>query len=149
MFTHLLSDAVKFLRSANATVAGTTAINGAAVDLQTQDSTSVLFIAALGALTSTQVTSLKAQYSDDNTNWYDFTTPASVTTSAAADADGNKLLVLDVHKPQHRYVRPVLNRGTANAVLDALIAIPYNARTLPTTFSSTYVSQSAKSIEAA
>lgn len=39
-----------------------------------------------------------------------------------ADADGNKLLVLDVHRPRERYVNCVVNRATGNAVIDGVIA---------------------------
>ena len=50
-----------------------------------------------------------------------------------SDADGNKLLVLDVHRPREQYVRLVMDQGTANAAIDGVIAIQYGARSLPTT----------------
>jgi hypothetical protein len=44
--------------------------------------------------------------------------------TALADTDGNKCLVTDVFRPQKRYVRAVVTRGTANAVIDGVIALP-------------------------
>ena len=107
-----------------------------------------LFLALLGALTSTQVTLLKIQWSDTNngSDWADFTTP--VQTAAALDADGNKILSIDVLKNTHRYLRPVLVRGTANAVCDGILSIPYHPRTMPVSPNATYISQSTKSLEA-
>jgi hypothetical protein len=50
---------------------------------------------------------------------------------AIADTADNKLLVLDVFRPAERYVRAVVTRGTADAVIDGVIAIQYGARVLP------------------
>jgi hypothetical protein len=108
--------------------AGVTNVNGNHVDMQGFDG--VLFIAVLGALTATQVTSLKAQ-SGKLSNDSDQADLAGTNTGPAADTDSNKTLVLDVYRPQDRYVRPVLVRGTANAVLQALLAIPYSAMSKP------------------
>lgn len=129
---------VKAQRSVNATAAGTSAVNGSTVDMQNFES--VTFIAALGTLTASQVTSLKAQGSTDNSTWADIPNAA---TAAAADADSNKLLVLEVFRPMQRYVRAVVNRGTANAVVDAVIAIQSGPRKLSTIQDATTVSQSA------
>ena len=90
----------------------------------------VLFIAMFGALTSTQETSLKAQQSSDN----DADTYADLDgahTPDLADGDGNKCLVLDVFRPAERYVKPVVVRGTANAVIDGVVAILYRGRQRP------------------
>jgi hypothetical protein len=53
--------------------------------------------------------------------------------TALADTDGNKCLVTDVFRPQKRYVRAVVTRGTANAVIDGVIALQYSSRVKPTT----------------
>jgi|SRR5579859_3711123 len=124
-------------RPVNATAAGVTAINGNSYDMQ--DFEGIVFICAMGTLTATQVTNLKAQQSTDNATWADITNAA---TANAADADSNKLLVLDVYRPQQRYVRPVVNRATANAVIDGVIAIRYGEKKLPTTQPTADVSQS-------
>ena len=126
----------KASRPVTATAAGTTAINGNSYDMQ--DFEGIVFVCSMGTLTATQVTSLKAQGSSDNSTWADI---AGAVTANAADADSNKLLVLDVYRPQQRYVRCVVNRGTANAVIDSVIALQYGAKKTPTT-QSTDVSQS-------
>jgi len=41
------------------------------------------------------------------------------------------MLVLDVYRPAKRYVRPVVLRATANAVIDGVIAIQYKGGKLP------------------
>ena len=43
----------------------------------------------------------------------------------------------DVFHPQKRYVRAVVMRGTANAVIDGMIALQYSARVHPVTHNST------------
>lgn len=155
MQTHILLEGISVIRSANATAAGTTPINGSSIDMQTLGARALLCIACLGALTSTQVTKLKLQGSDDNSTWADLThtdysvTSQAVATAAAADADGNKMLVLDCKRISHRYVRPVLVRGTANAVLDSLVSIPYEFSVMPAPAADATVSQQAKFTDAA
>jgi hypothetical protein len=140
-------------RQINATAAGTTVLNGPnSFDMQGYDG--VVFVAALGTLTASQVTFLGAQGSADGTTWGAVGTAALPTnlivdalgaqakTAAMADADSNKLLVLDVFRPQQRYIRAVLYRGTANAVVDGVIAIRYEAKKLPSVQDATTVSAS-------
>ena len=123
-----------FARGANAAVAAQTAVNGVAFDTLQAGGPfdNFLVIAALGALTASQVTSLKIQGSVDGTNnWTDL---VGTTQGPVADTDGNKLLVVDVFRPQgFRYLRGVVTRGTANAVVDAIIYIGYNAHSVPIT----------------
>jgi hypothetical protein len=45
--------------------------------------------------------------------------------------------VTDVFRAQKRYVRAVVTRGTANAVIDGVIALQYSARVQPVTNDST------------
>lgn len=135
-------------RQINATAAGVTVLTGPnSFDMLGFDG--VVFIAALGTLTASQVTFLGAQDSADGTTWGAVGTAAAPTnliagaqTPAALDADSNKLLVLDVFRPRRRFVRAVLYRGTANAVVDGVVAIRYEAKKLPTGQDATTVSQS-------
>ena len=149
-----LSKDVKVVRVQNAAVAGTTNLTGSTVDTIGFDS--VMFIYGVGALTSTQVTQLKAQSGSDS-GGSGAADIAGTKTTAFADADGNKLVVLDLVRCMNsttasstsapsgtdpsagygggytpfRYVTPVLLRGTANAVVDFGIAILYNQRKRP------------------
>lgn len=125
-----LSKNVKVTRVMNAVAAGTgDSQNGSGVDMSGFEG--VVFIAAFGTLTDGAVTTLKAQQ-DTVSN---FATAADLagTAMSIADTSDNDLLVLDIYRPSERYVRPVITRATANAVIDGVIAIQYGARELPTT----------------
>lgn len=126
-----LLDNVAIDRVSNAEVAATTDVNGTGVDMQGYDG--VVFVASLGTLTSSQVTTLKAQGSSDDGSADTYADITGAVTSAMDDADSNLLLILDVYRPLERYVRPVLDRGTANAVLDSIVAIRYRASKAPVT----------------
>lgn len=128
-------------RVVNSTAAGTTGVNGTVLDQSNFDG--VRFTASLGTLTSTQVTSLKAQQGNA-ANGSDMADIAGAVTAAAADGDSNKLLILDVQASliSARYVRCVVNRGTANAVIDSVIADQYQTRTVPTAQTGSTISQS-------
>lgn len=93
--------------------------------------TSVRIVALLGALTATQQTSLAVQQSLDNGATDPFVLAPGATTPNAADADSNKLLILDVFKPHKRYLLPILNRATANAAVTSVIYELYNAQSEP------------------
>ncbi len=122
------------LRVMNAQAAGTSDQNGTVVD--TMDYEGVCFVAAFGALTATQVTKIKAQQGalSDGTDMADLEGSA---VGPMADADSNELLILDVYRPAERYVRCVVDRDTANAVIDGVIAILYGPRIMPVTQGST------------
>ena len=123
-----LSKQFNVVRTQNAAAAGTTALNGTHVDMSGWDS--VVFLYGVGALTATQVTALKAQ-NGALANDSDQADITGAATSAMADGDSNKLLILEVNRPLLRYVRPVLTRGTANAVVDFGIAIQYLGDKIP------------------
>lgn len=130
---NLLSN-IKITRVANAAAAGTSAVNGSTIDMQGFDG--VIFVAAVGTLTASQVTSLKAQEGDTASPTADL---AGSLVGPLADADSNKLLVLDIYRPLKRYMRAVLNRATANAVVDGIWAIQYCGEKAPTTHDATTV----------
>lgn len=108
-------------RVSNAVAAGTTDINSSAVDMRGFES--VAFVVALGTLTATQVTSIKVQQSDDSGSSDSWDDLAGTASPAAADGDSNKLIGVEVYRPKKRYVRLVVDRGTANAVVDGIFAV--------------------------
>jgi hypothetical protein len=124
---------VKITRVLNAAAAGQTVQNGAVIDMANYEG--VVFIAAFGTLASGAVTGLKAQQGLQS-NLSDAADLAG-TALAIADTADNKLLVLDVFRPAKRYVRAVVTRGTADAVIDGVVAIQYGTRVLPATQDST------------
>ena len=125
-----LSKSIKVTRALNGVVAGTTEQNGSVIDMSGFEG--VQFIALFGALTATQVTSLKVQQGDAS-DGSDMADLAGSLHTALGDTDGNKCLVTDLFRPQKRYVRAVVKRGTANAVIDGVIALQYSPRVEPAT----------------
>ena len=131
-----LNKAIKITRVMNAVAAGTTVQTSSIIDMANYEG--VQFIASLGALTATQVTSLKAQQGAA-ANMSDAADLLGTLVGPMADADSNKCLVLDIYKPAERYVRCLLNRATANAVIDGIVAIQYAPKKLPTSHDTTTV----------
>jgi len=109
--------------------AGTTDINGETLDMLGFEG--VLVKVTMGAITATAVTSIKMQQG------------AASNLSDAADlegtgqdiavADAQKVFYIDLYRPAERYVRLVVDRGTANAVVASAEYIQYSARIKPTT----------------
>lgn len=129
-----LSDCVKTIRVMNAVAAGTSDQNSSVVDMAGYDG--VRFIALFGTLTATQVTKIKVQQGTDATVT-DAADLEGTATTALADGDSNKMLITDIIRPRERYVRCVVDRGTANAVIDGVVAEVYKARSVPVTQDST------------
>lgn len=112
--------------------AATTDLDGTVIDLaQDGGYDGVLFVAQLGDVTATSVLELQCQgsaASDGSSPSAEATTGSK--TAGASDCD-NKLLVLDVSRPANRYVFSRLKRGTANAVVNSVLAILYRGKIGP------------------
>lgn len=134
MLDQILNQRVKISRILNAVAAGTSVQTSSAIDMQGFDG--VLIVAGVGALTATQVTSLKAQQSSDDGSTDSYGDLEGTLVGPLADGDGNKLLVLDIYKPEKRYLKALVNRATANAVIDFVIAIQYHRGDVPMTHAS-------------
>lgn len=142
-----LATAVQPLRVSNAVAAGTSDVNTAWVDVANSDG--VRFMVAFGTLTSTQVTNVKLQGAclanqADAADLLDSTSGTVIKTANLADADSNKLAIVEVYKPKVRYVRAVIDRGTANAVIDGAFAHLILNNPLPYTSNTTSVAVTAK-----
>lgn len=131
---HNLLRHIDVRRAANAAAAGTSAVNGTVIDMLGYES--IAFVAAFGTLTATQVTGIKVQHGDAS-DGSDMADLAGSASGNLADTDGNKLLLGEIYRPRKRYVRCVVTRGTANAVLDGVIALLYRAETTPTALHTT------------
>lgn len=118
-----LSKHVKVTKVSATVAAGTSAVNGTVIDMQGFEG--VMFVASVG--TAAADNGIKAQQGQQS-NLSDAADLAS--TQVLSDATQTDL-VLDVYKPQERYVRPVIVRGTSTTV-EAVWAIQYEARTKPT-----------------
>lgn len=141
MMCQNLQSLAQIQRVVNATSAGTTAINSSAVNMT--DFAGVVFVVLLGTLTSTTVPSVKVQQSDDDGST-DAYSDLESSSAAATDADGNKMLVVEVRSPLKKYVRAVITRATANAVVDGAIAIPYGPTLGPPSVHSTQANATKK-----
>lgn len=112
--------------------AGTSAINGAIIDMSGYEG--VLVIVNTGAITSGAVTSIKMQ--QDTASAMGGAADLLGTSQTIADTDDEDTFVIDLFKPQERYVRLVVSRATQNAVISAATYIRYGARTKPVTSAS-------------
>jgi hypothetical protein len=122
-----------FARVSNAVANGTTNVNCTSYDMVGTFGgvyTNVMAIAAINSLTATQQTILKLQGSNDNATWVDL---ANTHQGPPQDNAGAPLLVTDAFRPQCRYVRAVVERGTANAALDGVFLVLYNGASMPIT----------------
>lgn len=125
MVAHL-TDVVVTKRVMNAVAAGTSDQNSSSVNMAGFDA--VRFVALFGTLTASQVTTIKLQQSSDDGSSDDWSDIADSQTAAMGDDDDNDMLVTDIVRPTKQYVRAVVERDTANAVIDGVIAEKYMPR---------------------
>lgn len=113
--------------------AGTTDINGATLDMSGFDG--VLMVVTMGAITGSAVTSIKAQQGAAS----DLSDAADLagTGQTIADTDDEDIFYIDLYRPLERYVRVVVDRGTANAVVASAVYYQYKAAKTPVTHGST------------
>lgn len=122
-----LGDAVKITKVANATAAGTTAINSSAVDMSGYDG--CMFLTTVGAIVSGGVQSIKAQ--QDTASGMGAAADLAGTGITVADDDDNQMFWLDVKRPRERYLRCVVSRATQNSTWGEIYAIQYRGRSFP------------------
>lgn len=121
---------VKITRVAASAVAAQTDVSGSILDMAGFDG--VLFIGLLGDVTDTSALALKAETNSVNLTAGMAALVGGPAFTANATSADNAVLLLDVYKPREQFIRPVLKRGTANAVVDGIIAIQYGAASKPT-----------------
>jgi len=116
--------------------AGTTDIEGAIVDMSGFEG--VLMIITFGAITGSAVTSIKAQ--QGAAALMGDAADLLGTSQTIADDDDEQTFYIDVYKPQERYVRLYVDRGTQNAVVASAEYIQYGPKAAPTTHQATVIS---------
>lgn len=109
--------------------AATTDIKGVTLDMLGFEA--VTMMVTFGAITTNAVTSIKAQQSSTTTDG-DFT-DLTGTSQTVADSDDEKIFYIDLIKPEKRYVRLYVDRGTQNAVVSAATYLQYGAKKVPVT----------------
>lgn len=132
-----LSDIVKTIRVLAPQAAGTTDVNTDVVPVA--DGEGVRFLVGFGAITAGAVTLVKGQQGlqSDGSDMADL----AGTKIDVLDTDDNKLVILDIMRPEEPFVRAVIDRGTQNAVVDLVIAEVYRRRTIPVTKDATVAQQ--------
>ncbi|KLU64024.1 hypothetical protein DEAC_c40180 [Desulfosporosinus acididurans] len=125
-----LSKDVKISQVLGHVAAGIAAQTSVVVDMQ--GFAGVVFVAALGTVTAAAVVTLKAQEDVVNpmTAAKDLSGASASFTAGAADS--NKCIVLDVYRPNKRYLQAVLTPTIQNAEIGAIIAIQYQSGAKPT-----------------
>lgn len=109
--------------------ASTDDINGAILDMQGYEN--AMAIVTFGTITSGAATSIKMQ--QDTASGMGTAADLAGSKQTIADTDGDKTFYIDLIKPQERYVRLVVDRGTQNAVVASAIYIQYNGVKKPVT----------------
>jgi len=123
---NLLHEA-KVTRVQNAAAVGTSTLTTAAVDMAGWDG--VMFLVLFGTITD-GTPSIKARQGQQ-ANMSDGADLLG-TLVAGAITDDNKGLIVDVYRPQERYVdAQIIRAGATGAVVDGAIAVQYRGRTKP------------------
>ena len=115
-----LLPSVKITKVADRTIAGTTAINGASVDMQNFEG--VLIFGKMD--TANAANTVNAAQSSDNTNFDD------LANTKVTPGDNGDVFKLDIKNPTDRYVRLEVARGVSTAVGE-IYAIRYGPRKEP------------------
>lgn len=113
--------------TATAGAAGTTAVNGAAVDLSGYDE--IMILVPFGTIVSGAVTSIKWQEGSTTSP----TTDVLGTNMTVLDTEDDTTKCLRIIKPRNRYGRVVVTRGTQNATVGAIFYILQGGSTQPAT----------------
>lgn len=86
------------------------------------------FIIGFGAITANAVTTCKVEQCDTSGGSY---ADLLGTAISVADDDDSQIVVMDIFQPRERYLKSVITRATANAVVDFLIVELYGPTTVP------------------
>lgn len=95
---------------------------------------SAMFIASIGVIAATGVFTCFLKNSNTSGS-YGAGTIDKLGSSIAndADTDDNKLFIINVHKPQRRYLKFYSQRTVGNVTGDSLIVVLYNSHDNPVT----------------
>jgi len=124
-----ISDRTKIVIASTTTLgaAAATAITSSAVDTAGFDG--CLFIVPLGTIVSGAATSIKVTQCDTTGGSYADLLGSNQTI---ADTDDDKLVYVDIVRPQEQFLKLVVSRATQNATIGGIIAVLYGRRSLGT-----------------
>ena len=118
-----LTNRVKTVLCKTAVAAGTTDVTDATV-IDTAGYDGVRFITTFGAITAGAVTHC-AVCGLDTSSPTPGTDDLAGTRVTVADTASDKMIIIDVRRPRQRYLRPFVDRGTQNAVINGIVAELY------------------------
>lgn len=129
-----LTESVKTIRlkadgTSYTAAAGVTNINSDAVDTAGFDGVRLKVV--FGAIVAGAATSVKAQ--QDTVSAMSGAADLAGTSQTVADTDDNKAFIIDIWRPQERYVRAAILRATQNSTVDYVEAELYAPRSRPVT----------------
>ena len=95
----------------------------------------IVFFVPITDCANTGVATLKVEANtvDSDSGMAAITGASAVATSAADDDLNNTILIVDVFRPQKRYVQGVITSGTANIAFGNTFAIRYKGSKMPIT----------------
>ena len=125
MIRNLLTDA-EITKLADATAAGTTAVNSTGVDMQGYEG--VVFLVSAGVIVAGGVQSINAAQGDTLGGTYDDLAGSKVTI---ADDDDDQLFAVEIVRPVDRFVRLEIARATQNSAFGPIYAFRYGASKKP------------------
>lgn len=121
----------KVTRVMNPVAAGQATNTSSAVDMQGYDSAT--FYALVSTIASSGTVTCKVQGSANESASPDDFTDLAGSAVAYTDSDDNKVAIIEVDKPQYRYLRLVVTTATANGTIDGAICVQTHAKAEPVT----------------
>ena len=103
----------------------------------------VVFIVPITDSVATGVATVTVEQntSDSDTGMAALSGAVATATCAVNDDLNNKLLIVDVFRPQERYVQAAVTSGTANIAFGNTLAIRYKGRKFPVTAAASVAQQ--------
>lgn len=126
-----ISENTKLIRHSNAIAAGQTTVTPAS-GVDVTGFAGCLFLVHWGTIVATGVQSAEVHTSSDDGVGDAFTALAG-SKVVVADDDDNKITWIDVRGPVEKFLKCIINRGTADSTIDGISAIVYGAPTIPQT----------------
>jgi hypothetical protein len=132
LLNEMLGEGVKITQVVDQSegASASTDIDGDSVDMKGFEG--VMFIAVMGPITAGAVTSIKGQQSSDDGVADGFSDLAG-TQITIADDDDEQVFVLDIWRPEKRYVKAYIDRLTQVATVQTVLALQYGAKERPVT----------------
>ncbi len=119
--------------------AAQTDLDGAVIDMATNQSNTIAALAHLGDVTSGSVLTLKLMASDSADGSSPSVDAATTALTAGASDCDDKVIALVVIRPSKRYVFGRLSRTTQDAAVNSMLYVVGDAKSLPVTQSSDVV----------